>query len=282
MWLWKKRNRMLALERTGWHTREVPVGEWAARCAEYAILSANVYGTRGHRRLPDPEDWHEVVPERVDHEATGLYYEVWERALNRDAVQVAIVFRGTKFTSLKDWRSNLRWFVRYFLPGEDQYDVVRRQIAGIVERAQQRHGGRACVIATGHSLGGGLAQQAAYAHPDIKQVYAFDPSPVTGFHSVPAPERNRNRVGIVVHRIYEHGEIVAYARHLLKKAMPLSLRDAQIVEVRLDLRGGGPVSQHTMATLALDLLAAAKADNATATEPQPADLRADLARTYQA
>ncbi len=257
MWLWKRQESNVALERIGWRTRKVPAVEWAARCADFAVLSANVYGRRGYERMPDPADWREVAEERVDHPSSGLYYEVWENTRNAAAAQVAIVYRGTAFTSLRDWRSNLRWFLR-FLPGEDQYDLVRKQVPGIVARARQRHGETLSVVTTGHSLGGGLAQQAAYAHPEIKCVYAFDPSPVTGFYSVPAPDRNRNRVGIIVHRIYEHGEIVAYARYILKKIMPLSLRDARIIEVRLDLRRGGAVAQHTMATLALDLTAAAK------------------------
>jgi pimeloyl-ACP methyl ester carboxylesterase len=193
-----------------------------------------------------------VVPERVDDAATGLYYEVWENKLADGAVQVAIVFRGTKFTSLKDWRANLRWFLR-FLPGKDQYDVVRESIVDVVERARQRHGAHALIVATGHSLGGGLAQQAAYAHPEIKQVYAFAPSPVTGFRSVPAPQRDHNRIGITVLRIFEHGEILAYLRLVLKYVVPLSLRDARIMEVRLNLRDGDPVGQHSMTTFALDL-----------------------------
>jgi hypothetical protein len=59
--------------------------------------------------------------------------------------------------------------------------------------------GLSTFCATGHSLRGGLAQQLAYAQrsvkdlPRITMVYAFDPSPVTGFYSVDETLREKNK-----------------------------------------------------------------------------------------
>jgi pimeloyl-ACP methyl ester carboxylesterase len=75
--------------------------------------------------------------------------------------------------------------------------------------------GKTQIVAVGHSLGGGLAQQAAYMDPRIRQVYAFDPSIVTG--SSDAHVRrvwSQNVPGLKIERIYEHGEFLAYLRFL--------------------------------------------------------------------
>jgi pimeloyl-ACP methyl ester carboxylesterase len=113
------------------------------------------------------------------------------------------------------------------------------------------------MLTAGHSLGGGLAQQAAYAHPEIKYVVAFDPSPVTGFRSVPEPSRTVNRQGIIIDRVYERGEILAYIRTFLRKILPLSLKDPTITEVRFNVTQGDPIKQHSMVKLARGLARAA-------------------------
>ena len=51
------------------------------------------------------------------------------------------------------------------------------------------------ITAVGHSLGGGLAQLAAYSDPRIRRVYAFDPSMVTGYYSVDPLHRDQNVKG---------------------------------------------------------------------------------------
>jgi pimeloyl-ACP methyl ester carboxylesterase len=169
----------------------------------------------------------------VDDQKTSLYFEVWERALP-DAVEVAVVFRGTH--EWKDWWSNLRWVTRFIPIGWDQYDLTRSEIVKVVSRAKQRHR-TVQMVTAGHSLGGGLAQQAAYAHPEITHVYAFDSSPVTGFRSVPQPARDANRQGIVIDRVYERGEILAYVRTFLRRLIPLSLKDPSITEIRFNVTG---------------------------------------------
>ena len=60
---------------------------------------------------------------------------------------------------------------------------------------------KATIYSTGDALGGGLAQQLAYAlppHPDVphvSEVYAFDPSPVTGYLTVKRAECDTNKIG---------------------------------------------------------------------------------------
>src|SRR5262249_295894 len=87
----------------------------------------------------------------------------------------------------------------------------------------------------------------------IKEVFAFDPSPVTGFYSVPDPPRSKNAIGIVVRRIYERGEVLASLRRITRLFNPLSLKDPEIIEVRFNLSQGDAVTQHNMRTLAYKL-----------------------------
>ena len=63
-------------------------------------------------------------------------------------------------------------------PVYDQYDQVRDHIGDFVAHIEHDgcfRPGATQITAVGHSLGGGLAQLAAYADPKIRRVYAFDP-----------------------------------------------------------------------------------------------------------
>ncbi len=78
------------------------------------------------------------------------------------------------------------------------------------------------IVATGHSLGGGLAQHAAYTDKRIGYVYAFDPSPVTEFFGVPLPVRSAAKEDLGIDRIYEAGEILSLPRYLASGIFPTS------------------------------------------------------------
>jgi hypothetical protein len=102
-------------------------------------------------------------------------------------------------------------------------------------------------------LGGGLAHHAAYVSDCIKEVFAFDSSPVTGFYSISDPPRSKNAMGIVVRRIYERGEILASFRRVVRWFNPLSMKDPEIIEVQFNLSRGDAITQHNMRTLAYKL-----------------------------
>jgi pimeloyl-ACP methyl ester carboxylesterase len=122
----------------------------------------------------------------------------------------------------------------------------------------------ATIYSTGHSLGGGLAQQFAYSLPTgpgmqrVAQVYAFDPSPVTGFYSVDSRTRDINKNGLLIDRIYERGEILAIARSLTSSIYPPSAKNPSVRAVRYSLfYPANPISGHSMAELACKLQVAA-------------------------
>ena len=110
------------------------------------------------------------------------------------------------------------------------------------------------IIAVGHSLGGGLAQQAAYMSEHIKKVYAYNASMVTGYYRIwDTDQRAKSQKGLNIYRVYEHGEILAYLRWGMKKIYPISNNDPQIVEVRYNLIKGNFIQQHNMKEFACKL-----------------------------
>jgi hypothetical protein len=149
--------------------------------------------------------------------------EVWSSEKER---KVVVAFAGTAAASLQDWKSNFRWLLAPFDP-QDAFEVLTHtfvpEFAKAYRERSDRPGGEwmktAQVIATGHSLGGGLAERFAYSLnvdygiPRVKEVYAFDPSPVSGKRSVKGWEEQAR--GLTIYRIYNRGEILASIRSIL-------------------------------------------------------------------
>ncbi len=267
-----------------------PIKAWAQEMWEAAAFSEVVY-TRNWDREGctakkdavgrEPEAWKKWrdFPSSLLVDAAcaeGLYFEVWQSA---DAPQrVVVAFRGTDFTSLKDWKANLRWFMR-FVPGiEDQYTLVSRNLSvefrkELVRRIQSGEtASEAVVTATGHSLGGGLAQHFAYSYrapgdpdvtagrnfPRITTMTVFDPSPVTGWTSLPWKTRRQNAEGLTIDRVFEHGEVLSYVRLLTSLAWPPSERDPAIREIRFNFDPSvNFIENHSMNILADGLRKAA-------------------------
>jgi hypothetical protein len=213
--------------------------------------------------------WHNFPDDGLAHQIkqSNLRVEVWGR---KEPPSVTVAFGGTIFSSGKDWRSNFRWFIPFHV---DEYtDVVKvfgpAFVAEFVRRAKEPEWAyleNATIYATGHSLGGGLAQQFAYALPAdpsvprVTQVYAFDPSPVTGFYSIDSRTRNINIRGLKIDRIYERGEILATVRFLTSILFyaPSAINPG-IRAVRYSLFDSNPMSGHSMAQLACELQTAAQ------------------------
>lgn len=159
-----------------------------------------------------------------------LRVEVWE---HRESNTVMVAFGGT--ASLRDIGANARWF----LPGgdPDAYEVLTKSyVRAFIEahkvRASNPDGAwlkGARIVSTGHSLGGGLAQRFAYSlkpsndMEKVHEVYAFNPSPVSGKRSVPWYEETAK--GLTIYRIYNRGEILAGLRSFLQLWNPGNMRN---------------------------------------------------------
>jgi hypothetical protein len=180
---------------------------------------------------------------------SGLEFHVWRRMDAVGCREVVVAFRGTDRNDLGDWRANFRWFHR-LAPKFDQYDQVRTNIGAILKRADSHGCANAAIASTGHSLGGGLAQQAAYASgARIGFVYAFDPSPVTGFFDVSAMVREKSVTGLGIDRTYEAGEILSIPRHIIEGEFMPAACDPRVRHIRFNLLDGNPIAQHSIGDL---------------------------------
>ena len=189
----------------------------------------------------------------------GLGVQIWARKGARCS-EAVIAFRGTVGGDKGDWESNFHWILRVF-PIYDQYDQVRDHIddfIGHIERDNCYRKDQTQITAVGHSLGGGLAQLAAYSDRHIRCVYAIDPSMVTGYYSVDPPHRDRNVQGLRMERIYEFGEILAYGRLIMLHYIPLSPCNPRVVSVRFRVFQGAPIALHSLTDLDNGLLRVAR------------------------
>jgi hypothetical protein len=211
--------------------KKAKAGDWIN-----AVALLNETGWKLWPDFPDPK-----LLEKISE--FHLRVEVWS---NTSLNAVAVAFGGTVFTNIEDWEANLRWFIPHH---EDQYtEVVKTFGHDFVTDYLQRSARpefafvlHADIFSTGHSLGGGLAQQFAYSLPKtagvprVKKVFAFDPSPVTGFYSVPKRLRDYDTQTLAIDRIYERGEILAYLRSLTNYFFPPSASSPTIRQIRYNL-----------------------------------------------
>lgn len=258
---------------------DLPFAQLSAAAYE-ALLKAKDDGTDPPRSNADigltDEGWNrwKNFPLPDDQERFKKYnlrVEVWDNP-SRNAVVVA--FGGTDPKKLPDWFANFRWFIPHHV---DEYTQVVTGFQPLFATKYQQMQAEpdhvflanAKLYATGHSLGGGLAQEFAYSVPNVAsvprvtKVYAFDPSPVTGYYSVKSDLRDSNKQLLSVDRIYQRREILAILRSFVNLIHRPSAEAPAVREVRYALfTGWNPVHRHSISELS-DCLAKA------ATPPYP-------------
>jgi hypothetical protein len=91
-------------------------------------------------------------------------------------------------------------------------------------------------------------------HPKVIQVFAFDPSPVTGYRSLRRELREQNAQNLLIERIFERYEILSILRSLLALVRPTSVVNPAVRAVRYNFEGRvNSIRAHGIARLAEDL-----------------------------
>lgn len=184
-------------------------------------------------------------------DVSGLYYETYVLKRNGLLVEAVIAFRGTENRpgqTFIDWKSDIEAFFGF---EPEQYAVARQHMLGLIDALKKEF----CmsnqtpkIYATGHSLGGGLAQQVGYMSKDILEVFTFNTSPVTNWSQLALDGKVQNAYPII-HRVYHGGEGLETPRFLSTSATKARF-GRHDVGVQLDERS--PVGGHSMQLMACE------------------------------
>lgn len=212
----------------------------------------------------------------------GLSYETYVHETSNGILDEAVIaFRGTENYMLRevleDWGTNLSAVVGVEPP---EYIAVQRLIPKLIDKLHLQWP-KIPIYVTGHSLGGGLAQQAAYIDRRIVEVYAFDPTPVTNWSILsirntkamtdctakifqnPDPDPGQNAKAIAackeliiqnpdpkIYRIYHWHEGLAYVRNVTSR---FNTRRFGRSDYEFYFQEVPPIAAHEMGILACHL-----------------------------
>lgn len=193
--------------------------------------------------------WQRFKGEHACFNEGGLYYETYAYYSAPEVIEEAVLaYRGTENSSLSeiwhDWGANLSAFLGL---RASQYTLALEKLPKLVKELTDKNK-NVKIYVTGHSLGGGLAQQAVYASNRIERAYAFDPSPVTNWSRLKldgAIAKGAEDPDIL--RIYHKREILGYVRAITSR---VNSRRFGRSDFEFHFQNESPGGAHNMAILA--------------------------------
>jgi hypothetical protein len=282
----KQPSNMVVIRKPGhrWFGPPQPAQACAAEDLPYAWLSTAAYGSPTSTKAADSTKfqegsaglgdlwsrWTDFPDGDLQNEMTSVHLraQVWEKQSEHLLV---VTFGGTEATNLNDLKSNTHWahpFLRdeYTVLGETFAPAFAKELARKMQQPGQEYLGQVHLRATGHSLGGGLAEKFAYSLPAaeyriprVEKVYAFDPSPVTTFVNTRGSVRKENKEGLKIDRIFERGEVLAIVRAITAVVHKPSAANPRVTQLRYNLFGDdrfgftNPIASHSIEKLAARL-----------------------------
>ena len=254
-----------------------PAVNLAPMLLEYAVLAAKAYPqeqldrkTAGTKPLPEIAGWEEIADaptELLSHThrvGVGRVTCRVFRSFQRERAEIVLAFPGMDMRKWADWWAALRWVTRHVPALDDKFRQVRANTRALIDWLRVRHGADFRLIAVGHSLGGGLAQQAAYTTGGFDEVLAFNPTFVTGWYETATEaERRANAKGLHIFRIYEDGEVLAFLWHMVEWFYPLArIPNPRITRIRTHFYSGfAPLQKHKIVEMSNSLQALASLRN---------------------
>lgn len=208
----------------------------------YAVAALNVYpdgSPKGFLLEKHSPEWRKVASNDA---SAKLGLDAYHKT-DADRLTVLTVFRGTNNLDSADWLANLSWAVAW-TPLATRYDAAREAFREVRAKAFAAAGGRkVSFIASGHSLGGGIAQHIAYSFPCTAAV-VFNSSFVTNQYRLSEPYGS----AMVVHVFEDLDELTR-----LRRLLFVDKETETYKHYRQDAVGDRIEFQHTMTGLAVGM-----------------------------
>ena len=188
--------------------------------------------------------------------AHGLYYETYVHFKNGHINEAVIAIRGTEGSDLNDWKANLSGVVDF---AETEYNYAMENILPLISSLKNNFKVEK-IFLTAHSLGGGVAQEIAFASKEVDETFTFNTSPVTNWTRLHNDHKDVNP-DPVIHRIYQGHEVLAYLRNVTTR-----FNDERFFrnDYRFGFVKGDVLNSHAINHLACQFAARVSAQNGAA------------------